>query len=274
MLRVRGLKKSFRTGGVLPFMGGALRRIVHGVDLDIEQGEIVGLLGANGAGKTTTFRMTMGMFPADEGTVSFLDQDVTAWPMYQRALAGMGYLAQEHSVFRDMTCEQNLQVVLERLSLSRADRRRRCDELLDEYGLTPARATPAHRLSGGQKRRLEVARLLITAPRLVLFDEPWHGVDPIARGDIADTIYHLRDRGISVFITDHDVELVLLTVDRLYLMNEGRIIVQGTPHEIMASEEARRVYLGRDFVLDIDAAKTARAAVRAAERAPRAEDAA
>ncbi len=270
MLRVRGLKKAFRTGGALPFLGGTLRQIVHGVDLDIEQGEVVGLLGANGAGKTTTFRMTMGMFPADEGTVSFLDQDVTAWPMYQRARAGMGYLAQEHSVFRDMTCEQNLQVVLERLPLSSADRRRRREELLDEYGLTPARKTPAFRLSGGQKRRLEVARLLITEPKLVLFDEPWHGVDPIARSEIQGTIFQLRDRGISVFITDHDAERVLLTVDRVYLMNEGRIIVQGAPRDVVASSEARRVYLGHDFTLDLDAPRAAPGAVGA----PGVEDAA
>ncbi len=271
MLRVRGLKKAFRTGGALPFFGGALKPIVHGVDLDIGDGEIVGLLGANGAGKTTTFRMTMGMFPADEGTVTFQEQDVTGWPMYQRARAGMGYLAQEHSVFRDMTCEQNLLVVLERLSLSRQDRRRRCDALLDEYGLTERRAVPAARLSGGQKRRLEVARLLITEPRLVLFDEPWHGVDPIARSEIQGTIFQLRDRGISVFITDHDAERVLLTVDRVYLMNEGRIIVQGSPRDVVASSEARRVYLGQDFTLDLDGP---RAPSSATNDAPGVEDAA
>ncbi|MBX3469807.1 MAG: LPS export ABC transporter ATP-binding protein [Planctomycetes bacterium] len=250
MLRVRGLKKSFRVGG-LPFGGATFRSIVQGVDLDVEQGEIVGLLGANGAGKTTTFRMTMGMFRPDEGSVRFLDDEVTDWPMYRRARAGMGYLAQEHSEFKDLTTEQNLLVVLERLPLSRADRRRRCDALLDEYGLTPTRDQLARTLSGGQKRRLEVARLLITEPRLVLFDEPWHGVDPIARSEIQAIVFGLRDRGISVFITDHDVERVLLTVDRVYLMNEGKIIVHGAPQAIVDSEEARRVYLGQDFQLDL-----------------------
>lgn len=239
MLRVRGLKKSFG------------RPIVQGVDLDVEKGEIVGLLGANGAGKTTTFRMTMGMIQPDEGSVSFLDQDVTQSPMYRRARAGMGYLAQEHSEFKELTTEENLLVVLERLSLSRRERRERCDALLDEYGLTPARGTLAHRLSGGQKRRLEVARLLVTEPRLVLFDEPWHGVDPIARSEIQAVVFALRDRGISVFITDHDVERVLLTADRVYLMNEGKIIVQGSPREIVDSAEARRVYLGADFQLEL-----------------------
>jgi lipopolysaccharide export system ATP-binding protein len=256
MLRVRGLKKAFRSGSVLPF-GGTLRQIVHGVDLDIEPGEIVGLLGANGAGKTTTFRMTMGMIQPDEGSVAFLEQDVTTLPMYQRAQLGMGYLAQERSEFKDLTTEQNLLVVLERLSLTRGERKRRCDALLEEYGLTPTRVTPASRLSGGQRRRLEVARLLITEPKLVLFDEPWSGVDPISRGDIQQTIFHLRDRGITVFVTDHDAERVLLTVDRCYLMHEGKIIVQGSPKDVVASADARRCYLGQDFKLDLDARSAA-----------------
>jgi len=252
MLRVRGLRKSFRVGG-LPFGGATSRPIVQGVDLDVAKGEIVGLLGANGAGKTTTFRMTMGMIQPDEGSVSFLDEDVTQWPMYRRARGGMGYLAQEHSEFKELTTEENLLVVLERLSLSRRERRQRCDALLDEYGLTPARGTLAHRLSGGQKRRLEVARLLVTEPRLVLFDEPWHGVDPIARSEIQAVVFALRDRGISVFITDHDVERVLLTADRVYLMHDGKIIVHGSPREIVESAEARRVYLGADFKLELPA---------------------
>jgi lipopolysaccharide export system ATP-binding protein len=252
MLRVRGLKKSFRAGA-LPFGGGASRPIVQGVDLDVEQGEIVGLLGANGAGKTTTFRMCMGTIRPDAGSVSFLGQDVTSWPMYQRARAGMGYLAQEHSEFKDLTTEQNLLVVLERLPLSRAERRKKCDALLEEYGLTATRAQLARTLSGGQKRRLEVARLLITEPKLVLFDEPWHGVDPIKKDEIQAVIYGLRSRGIAVFITDHDVDRVLRGTERVYLMHEGKVIVQGTPQQIVDDAEARRVYLGASYTIDLSA---------------------
>lgn len=248
MLRVRDLKKSFK------------RPIVDGVDLEVGAGEIVGLLGANGAGKTTTFRMVMGMIPPDAGSVTFLDQDVTRWPMHRRARSGLGYLSQQESVFRDLTVEENLLIVLERLSLTRAERRKRRDALLDEFGLAIAREQPAWTLSGGQKRRLEVARALIPGPRLVLFDEPWAGVDPIARGDIQAIVFGLRRRGIAVFITDHDAERVLLTVDRVYLMHEGKVVVHGTPREVLASEVARRVYLGHDFRLDLDAKPAAPAA--------------
>ena len=241
MLHVRGLEKAFK------------RPVVQGVDLDVEAGEIVGLLGPNGAGKTTTFRMTMGMFRPDAGTVRFLEHDVTHWPMHRRARAGMGYLPQEHSVFGDLTSEQNLLVVLERLDLSRAERKRRCGELLDEYGLGAERKNKARALSGGQKRRLEIARALITGPRLMLFDEPFAGVDPIAVGDIQEIVYGLKDKGIAVFITDHDARQILSTSDRVYLMYEGRVVVQGPPQEILDSELARRVYLGENFQLDLDA---------------------
>ncbi len=243
MLRVRGLKKAFGS-----------KPIVLGVDLDVGPGELVGLLGANGAGKTTTFRMVMGMIPPDEGEIRFGDADVARWPMHARAQAGMGYLAQEHSIFRDLSVEQNLLVVLERQDLRRRERAARCTALLEEYGLSNQRTQPAWTLSGGQKRRLEVARALIPGPRLVLFDEPWAGVDPINRAEIQSIVRDLRAKGIAVFITDHDAERVLLTADRVYLMNAGQVVVAGTPREVLASDVARRVYLGHDFKLDLDAA--------------------
>lgn len=240
MLSVRGLVKSFKQ-----------RPVVQGVDLDVGPGEIVGLLGRNGAGKTTTFRMTMGMLRPDVGRIEFLGQDVTGWPMYRRARAGMGYLPQEHSVFRDLSVEENLLVVLERLDLSRAERRRECEGLLAEYGLADKRRQLAGSLSGGQQRRLEIARALITRPKLMLLDEPFAAVDPIMVGDIQATVFGLRERGISVFITDHKETAILRTVDRVYLVHEGRVVVHGKPAEILASEVAREVYLGRDFQLEL-----------------------
>lgn len=240
MLRVRGLHKSFKQ-----------RAVVQGVDLEVEAGEIVGLLGRNGAGKTTTFRMTVGMMRPDAGTIEFLGQDVTGWPMYRRARAGMGYLPQEHSVFRDLSVEDNLMVVLERMELSRKERKHQGLALLEEYDLLPVRKNQAYTLSGGQKRRLEIARALITRPRLMLLDEPFAGVDPIMRGDVTKTIYKLRDKGISVFVTDHDERRILESVDRVYLVHEGRVVEKGPPAAIVASQVARDVYLGRDFQLDL-----------------------
>jgi len=240
MLEVRALKKSFK------------RPVVQGVDLDVGPGEVVGLLGPNGAGKTTTFRMVMGMVRPDGGAIRFDGRDVTPWPMYRRARAGMGYLAQEQSVFRDLTAEQNLLVVLERLDLTRRERRARCAALLEEYGLSETRTQPARTLSGGQKRRLEIARALINEPKVMLLDEPYAGVDPIAVGDIRAIVHGLRDRGIAVFITDHDAREILTTVDRVYLVHEGRVVVSGPPRQLLEAEVARRVYLGQDFKLDLD----------------------
>ncbi len=254
MLRVRGLKKAFGS-----------KPIVLGVDLDVGPGELVGLLGANGAGKTTTFRMVMGMIPPDEGEIAFDGEDVARWPMHRRAQAGMGYLAQEKSIFRDLSVEQNLLVVLERQDLRRRERAARCSALLEEYGLSNQRLQPASTLSGGQMRRLEVARALIPGPRLVLFDEPWAGVDPKNRAEIQSIVRDLRAKGIAVFITDHDAERVLLTADRVYLMNAGQVVVAGSPREVVASELARRVYLGNDFRLDLDAAATPAAVPAAPE---------
>lgn len=244
MLRVRDLKKSYKG-----------REVVAGVSFDVREGEIVGLLGRNGAGKTTTFRMTMGMIVPDGGHVELQGRDgvwkdVTALPMHRRAQLGMGYLAQENSVFRDLTVEENLSCILETLGLSRTERRARREALLDEYGLTKIRRSIALRISGGEKRRLEIARALITQPRVMLLDEPFAGVDPIAVGDIQRIVTGLKDRGISVFITDHQVRETLATTDRVYLMSDGRVLVTGTPREIVESKDARRLYLGEDFKLD------------------------
>lgn len=239
MLTVRGLKKSFK------------RPVVQGVDLEVGPGEVVGLLGPNGAGKTTCFRAIMGLIQPDEGQVTFLGQDVTRLAIHQRARLGMGYLPQKESVFGDLSVEQNLIAVLERLPLGRRERRSRAAQLLDEYGLTHIATEPAGRASGGQKRRLEIARALITEPRLMLFDEPFAGVDPIAVGDVQEVVYGLRDKGIAVFITDHDARQILSTSDRVYLMSEGTVVVNGPPQAILDSEIARRVYLGEAFHLDL-----------------------
>jgi lipopolysaccharide export system ATP-binding protein len=240
LLRVRDLRKSYRG-----------REVVAGVSFQVEPGEVVGLLGRNGAGKTTTFRMTVGMILPDAGAVEFLGKDVGRAPMYQRARAGMGYLAQENSVFRDLSVEDNLACILETLRLTRRERRTRCDALLGDYGLTKVRRQLARSLSGGEKRRLEIARALITEPKLMLLDEPFAGVDPIAVGDIQKIVFGLKERGISVFITDHQVRETLATTDRLYVMDEGRVLVSGTPREVVANAEARRVYLGEGFKFEL-----------------------
>ena len=245
MLKVEGLKKAYKNP------------VVQGVDLEVNAGEIVGLLGPNGAGKTTTFKMVMGLVRPDAGRVSLFDEDVTRWPMYRRSRAGMGYQPQQHSVFRDLSVEQNLHVVLERLPLKRNERRTRCDALLDEYGIAHTRGQPARTLSGGQMRRLEIARALILEPKLMLFDEPFAGVDPIAVGEIHEIVYGLRDKGIAVFVTDHNARQILSTSDRVYLMHEGQVVVSGLPQAILDSEVARRVYLGEDFDLELASAEPA-----------------
>ncbi len=263
LLRVRDLRKAYKG-----------REVVSGVSLEVNEGEIVGLLGRNGAGKTTTFRMTIGMIWPDAGRVDFkgkdgVERDVTSLPMYLRARAGMGYLAQENSIFRDLSVEDNLGCILETLGISRKERRTRRDALIEEYGLTAVRKSIARVLSGGEKRRLEIARALITQPKLMLLDEPFAGVDPIAVGDIQKIVFGLRSRGISVFITDHNVRETLATTDRLYLMSDGRVLVSGTPREIVANPDARRLYLGEGFQLDLPQAPSpdAKPAARAGEEA-------
>lgn len=240
MLIVSGIKKSY-----------GKREVVQGVDLEVDAGEVVGLLGANGAGKTTSFRAIMGLIRPDAGRVSFLGQDVTHLPMHKRARLGMGYLPQKESVFGDLTVEQNLTIALERLPLSRKERKLKAGALLEEYDLTKIRKSPAGGASGGEKRRLEIARALVTEPKLMLFDEPFAGVDPLNVGTVQKVVYGLRDKGIAVFITDHDARQILSTSDRVYLMNEGAVVVRGKPQEILDSEIARRVYLGENFKLDL-----------------------
>ncbi len=223
------------------------RTVVDQVSFTVESGEIIGLLGKNGAGKTTTFRMTIGMIPVDEGAITFLGNDVTRWPMYRRARLGMGYLSQEPSVFRGLTVEGNLTAILEHTPLRRADQVRRRDELVEEFGLGRLLRSKAAVLSGGEKRRLEIARALITEPSLILLDEPFSGVDPIAVADIQQIIFRLKQRGIGILLTDHNVRETLNTTDRSFIILDGKIIAQGTKEEILADPNARRYYLGESF---------------------------
>jgi lipopolysaccharide export system ATP-binding protein len=233
--------------GLVKVYGG--RPVVDSVSFTVEKGEIIGLLGKNGAGKTTTFRMAIGMIAPDEGTIRFAGRDVTRLPMYRRARLGMGYLSQETSVFRGLTVEQNLNAILETTDLSSHERVRTRDELVEEFGLGKLLHSRAAVLSGGEKRRLEIARALITNPRLILLDEPFSGVDPIAVSDIQQIIFRLQERGISVLLTDHNVRETLNTTDRSFIILDGRIIAQGTRDEILNDPNARKHYLGEKFTM-------------------------
>ena len=223
------------------------RRVVDGVSLHVEQGEVVGLLGANGAGKTTTFYMIIGLERPDSGTIRLGQRDVTKLPMYLRARLGLGYLPQEPSVFRKMTAAQNILAVLETMGLRRRDRYARLEELLAEFGLTHVRHTRGDALSGGERRRTEIARALATDPQYILLDEPFAGIDPKAVDDIQGMILHLRNRGIGILITDHNVRETLGVTDRAYIMAEGRIFRSGAPLELTEDPEVRRLYLGEKF---------------------------
>ncbi|MBI4583085.1 MAG: LPS export ABC transporter ATP-binding protein [Planctomycetes bacterium] len=223
------------------------RTVVDGVSFIVGGGEIIGLLGKNGAGKTTSFRMTIGMIPADEGTIRFLGREVTRMPMYKRARLGMGYLSQESSVFRRLTVEDNLNAILETTSLSAGERVRRRDELVEEFGLGRLLRSKAEVLSGGEKRRLEIARSLITEPKLILLDEPFSGVDPIAVSEIRHIIFRLKQKGIGILLTDHNVRETLATTDKSYIILDGKIIAQGNKDEILSDPLARKYYLGEDF---------------------------
>jgi len=226
------------------------RTVVRGVSIEVGAGEIVGLLGPNGAGKTTTFYMTVGLTSPDSGRVVLDGEDVTDAPMYVRARKGIGYLPQEPSIFRGLTVEQNILAILETLGLDGRTRRERLDALLDELHLTPLRAAPAHTLSGGERRRAEITRALVMSPRVILLDEPFAGIDPIAVSDIQNIVFHLKERGIGVLITDHNVRETLRITDRAYIVHDGVIFHSGTPTDLAANEEVRRIYLGAEFRLD------------------------
>jgi lipopolysaccharide export system ATP-binding protein len=226
------------------------RTVVRDVSLEVQSGEVVGLLGPNGAGKTTTFYMTVGLTSPDSGRVIFNGEDVTDLPMYARARKGIGYLPQEPSIFRGLTVEQNILAILETLDLDPSGRRTRCRELLAELNLTSLAASPAYTLSGGERRRAEITRALVVSPQFLLLDEPFAGIDPIAISDIQKIIFHLKDRGIGVLITDHNVRETLRITDRAYIVHDGGIFHSGTPDALAADEEVRRVYLGTEFRLD------------------------
>jgi len=238
LLEVRGLEKWY-----------GRRQVVNGVDFDVDRGEVVGLLGPNGAGKTTSFRMTIGLIDADGGKVMFDGRDVTRLPMYLRAKAGMGYLAQDKSVFRQLSVEDNLMAILEtRKDLTRKQRKDRQNELLDQFGLTKIRKTKANRVSGGEGRRLEIARSLITEPKLIMLDEPFAGIDPKTVAEIQDQIRDLVERyNIGILLTDHQFRETLEVTDRCYLIREGRVFAYGNREQILNNPEVRRHYIGERF---------------------------
>ena len=237
-LRATGLVKSFRA-----------RKVVKGVSIEVLAGEVVGLLGPNGAGKTTIFDMIVGLGQPDEGTISLGDEVITDLPMYRRARKGIGYLPQESSVFRRLSVEDNILAILEMLDYSRAERRERVDALLKELDLRHIRTSMAYALSGGERRRLEITRALATNPSFMLLDEPFAGIDPIAVADIQQIITRLKEKGIGILITDHNVQETLSITDRAYIINEGLILEAGSPESIVKSERARAIYLGDRFKL-------------------------
>lgn len=225
------------------------RTVVDRVSIHVDQGEIVGLLGPNGAGKTTTFYMTVGLIRPNEGRIFLDDQDITPLPMYKRAQAGIGYLAQEASVFRKLSVEDNIRAVLEMTRLTKSEQAKKLEALLDEFGLQRIRTNRGDLLSGGERRRTEIARALAVDPKFILLDEPFAGVDPIAVEDIQTIVAQLKSRNIGVLITDHNVHETLSITDRAYLLFEGKILKSGTAEELAADEQVRRVYLGQNFEL-------------------------
>jgi len=223
--------------------------VVRGVSLTVSPGEVVGLLGPNGAGKTTTFYMIVGFIKSDRGRITLGDRDITRLPMFRRARLGMGYLPQETSVFRKLTVRENILAVLETLELSKAEREARLDELLDELDIAKLADRKGYNLSGGERRRVEITRALVTRPRFLLLDEPFVGIDPIAVGEIQEIILRLKERGLGLLITDHSVRETLRTTDRAYILYEGQIILSGTSRQLAEDPMARRVYLGERFEL-------------------------
>lgn len=237
-LEATNLKKSYQG-----------RHAVKGISLEVAQGQVVGLLGPNGAGKTTTFYMIVGVERPDEGTIHLDGQDITRYPMHQRAKAGLGYLSQERSIFRKLTVEENLNAVLEMLPLSRTEKQERLDSLLHELGIQHVRKIKGYALSGGESRRVEIARALVLEPAIMLLDEPFAGVDPIAVADIQTIVQQLAQRNIGVLITDHNVRETFGIIDYGYIMNEGELLIGGTPEELVENDQARKVYLGTSFTM-------------------------
>ena len=225
------------------------RPVIRGVSISLQRGEVVGLLGPNGAGKTTCFYMIIGLMPPDYGNIILDGEDITDLPMYRRSRLGIGYLPQEASIFRGLTVENNIRAVLEVVEPSRDRREAILEALLAEFSITHLRRTPSLALSGGERRRVEIARALASNPHFVLLDEPFAGIDPIAVGDIRDLVAHLKDRGIGVLITDHNVRETLEVIDRAYIIHDGMVLMEGAPGEIVGNEDVRRVYLGDRFNL-------------------------
>ena len=229
------------------------REVVQGISINVNRGEVVGLLGPNGAGKTTTFYMITGMIHPNGGEVNLNETNITKMPMYQRARKGIGYLAQEPSVFTKLTVEDNLRLVLEMTMLTKEEQSQRLEKLLDDFSIAHIRKSKAYTLSGGERRRTEIARALVMDPKFILLDEPFSGIDPIAVEDIQKIIFNLKSRNIGVLITDHNVRETLTITDRAYLLFEGEILKSGTARDLTEDEEARRLYLGSKFKMDFDA---------------------
>lgn len=237
-ISVQNLKKSYKG-----------RDVVKGVSLEVGKGEVVGLLGPNGAGKTTTFYMTVGLIRPDGGTVTCKGKDITNMPMYKRARLGISYLPQEASVFKKLTVEENLMAIIEFLDVSKEERKELLEKHLEDLSITHIRKSYGYALSGGERRRVEIARALVNRPDILLLDEPFAGIDPIAVGDIQDIVVELKGKGIGVLITDHNVSAALGICDRAYIIESGRILESGSPEEIATSENVRKVYLGENFKL-------------------------
>lgn len=247
--RITGTSERLRTEGLCKSYGGRL--VVDGVSIELNRREIVGLLGPNGAGKTTSFNMVVGIIKPLRGRIFLEDRDITTLPLYQRARLGVGYLAQDTSIFRKLTVEQNVMAVLEVLKLSKDDQRARLEELLEELGVAHLKKNTAYTLSGGERRRVEIARALASNPRFMLLDEPFSGVDPRAVEEIQEIIRHMRDRGIGILITDHSVRETLAVTDRSYIIYEGKIRMAGTAAELVNDPEARKLYLGESFYMQL-----------------------
>jgi len=241
------MERTLRTDNLFKSFRG--RTVVAGVSIRLDAGEVVGLLGPNGAGKTTTFYMVLGLLKPDRGRVMLNGEDVTELPVYKRARRGLGFLPQEPSIFRKLTVEQNLMAILEILDLTKEERRTRLESLLRELDLTHLAGSKAYTLSGGERRRAEITRSLVTSPDFMLLDEPFAGIDPIAVADIQTIIARLKEKGIGVLVTDHNVRETLQIVDRAYLIYEGQVLVSGTAHELASDDRAREIYLGERFSL-------------------------